>query len=253
MKKTVWISAFDKNEETSKGIFNALHQYGLKVGGHFWPEYDDKKGWELPVEELKNADAWVVSITPMAFENEHNRFSLNLTLMQIRAIKGDGFPVFILGLNKADVADNLTYLSACEFVSSAVLGVKLLSATAKVLPVSEAEYRLNCHAIMGIGTWFEVGPINHAWHGVMMALEGAQIDAHGVGPSGKLPQKAILSYPYKGMKLEVDGTAFIGWGVENELAAGDSYYIRIKGMPKSMLFGESPIKNENADLYRCYF
>ncbi|MCL1126468.1 hypothetical protein [Shewanella surugensis] len=253
MKKTVWISAFDKNEETSKVTFNALHKYGLDVSGHFWPEYDDKKGWELPTEALKNADAWVILMSPSAFANEHNRFSLNLTLMQIRTLKGDGFPVFISGIEKADVAEELIYLSACEFVNSAVLGVKLLSATAKVLPVSETEYRLNCHAIMGIGTWFEVGPCPHSWQGAMIALEGAEIDAHGVGPSGKLPQKAILSYPYKGMKLEVDGTEFIGWGVENELAAGESYYIRIKGLPKSMLFGESPIKNENADLYRCYF
>ncbi|WP_299491525.1 hypothetical protein [uncultured Shewanella sp.] len=253
MKKTVWISAFDKDETTSKAIFTALHKYGLDVKGHFWPEYDKNKGWELPTEELKKADAWVILIAPAAFENEHNRFSLNLALMQIRQLKGDTFPVFISGIDHSLVADNLTYLSACEYTSSAVLGVKLLAATAKVLPVIEAEYRLNCHAIMGVGTWFEVGPESHDWEGAMIALSGAEIDAHGVGPSGKLPQKAILSYPYKGMKLEVDGIEFIGWGVENTLAAGESYYIRIKGIPESILFGESPIKNENAELYRCYF
>lgn len=253
MKKRVWISAFDRDEATSKATFTALHKYGLDVNGHFWPEYDDKKGWELPTEELKKADVWVILMSPASFNNAHHRFSLNLTLMQIRQLKGDAFPVFISGIEQTDCVPASTYVSACEFVNSAMLGVKVLAATTKVLPVIEPEYRLNCHAMMGVGTWFEVGPINQEWAGAMVALSGADIDAHGVGPSGKLPQKAILSYPYKGMKLEVDGIEFVGWGVENQLAAGESYYIRIKGIPESMLFGESPIKNENADLYRCYF
>ena len=99
-----------------------------------------------------------------------------------------------------------------------------------------------------IGQWFEVGPMDAAWTGAMFGVCGAEIDAHGVGPAGKLPQKAVLEYPMKGLKLALGEKEYTSWAVQNALDAASSYFVRVQGAPDSIVLGPLS-QGEDAEVY----
>ena len=74
----------------------------------------------------------------------------------------------------------------------------------------------------------------------MFGVSGAEIKAHGVGPSGKLPQKAVLEYPMEGLKLDAGEKEYAAWAVKNRLDNASSYFLKVEGEPKSILFGQLP-------------
>jgi len=108
--------------------------------------------------------------------------------------------------------------------------------------------RLDIYAIPQLGQWFEVGPFGSSWNGAMFGVCGAEIDAHGVGPAGKLPDKSVLEYPMQGLKLAMGEKEYVAWAVQNQLDSGSSYYVRIKGEPKAILFGPLA-EGDDAEVY----
>jgi hypothetical protein len=99
-----------------------------------------------------------------------------------------------------------------------------------------------------LGQWFEVGPVDADWSGAMFGVCGAEIDAHGVGPSGQLPQKAVLEYPMQGLKMTLGEKEHIAWAVKNRLDSDSSYYLRVKDEPESVLFGPFS-EGDDAEVY----
>jgi len=41
----------------------------------------------------------------------------------------------------------------------------------------------------------------------------------------------------QGLKLAVGEREYVAWAVQNKLDSGSSYYVRIKDVPKAILFG----------------
>ncbi len=138
-------------------------------------------------------------------------------------------------------------------VSNPSLGAKIVAKANTPVSKIDTEYRLDIHANPGFGVWVEIGPgIGHEWAGALLGVAGGEIDAHGVGETGKLPQKAVLEYPVKGMKLTAGEKEYTAWAVQNKLDETLSYYIRVQGMPKSLLFGPYA-QDEGAEVHVITF
>jgi predicted NUDIX family NTP pyrophosphohydrolase len=42
------------------------------------------------------------------------------------------------------------------------------------------------------------------------------------------------------MRLDLGGREFTAWGVQNELTAAESYFVRLNETPESLVFGAFP-------------
>jgi hypothetical protein len=82
----------------------------------------------------------------------------------------------------------------------------------------------------------------------MLAVDGGDITAHGVGPAGILPQKCVLEYPMQGMRLSFGETEYTGWAVANKLDEQSSYFVKVEGAPFGFLFGPQA-KGAEAEVY----
>ena len=126
-----------------------------------------------------------------------------------------------------------------------MLSVALASWPAKVvaranLPAEKvvlADHRFNVLGNERLGQWFEVGPREQSWSGVVFGVcgDGAKINFQAVGPAGSLPEKTTLEYAQQGLTLDVGGKTFTAWAVRNPLDAASSYYARVEGCPEAIL------------------
>jgi hypothetical protein len=161
--------------------------------------------------------------------------------MKVFAEKGQGFPLIFAPI--ADVPadfDPPTLLKGAEVIplSSASLGVKAVSFANTPMKKIETDYHLNVHGLPGIGLWLEAGPgASFEWQGAMFGVHGGEIDFHGVGPANGVPERAVLEYAQKGLKVQLGGDEFVAWAVQNRLDPGTSYYVRVQGTPDKLLFG----------------
>ncbi len=250
-KKGIWITSLDKDEALAQQLAQTGATYGLGTGGHFWIDDLDKMEWSGAVPELAKPEiaCWVVVGPTARFGVESIRQGLALLAQTIVSVRGCGFPILVVGTDAVvDPATLPTPLRGAEGVTMASLGPKLAARANtpwKPLPTS---YRLDPRPLPGIGLWFEVAPAQGEWKGAIFGVTGAEVDAHGVGPAGTIPQRAVLEYPFKGMKLQLGETEYLAWGLSNTLTPQESYFIRVSTTPKSILFGELPTGDE-ADLY----
>jgi len=114
----------------------------------------------------------------------------------------------------------------------------------------QSEYRINIHANPGYGVWFEFGPSKgEIWNGVLAGGLKAEVDAHGVGPSGTLPLKTTLEYQMQGVKLELGEDKYLAWAVKNRIDENHSYYARFADMPGNIIFGQLPDDENEADFH----
>ena len=244
MKKVVWITILNKEKDDARA--RKLHQtvatYGLQPEGHFWQDNLEQMAWAAPREELvkKETALWIILGSAEDLEKESVRYGLSLLSLMVQTQKGHGFPIMI-ALTGGEIEAGLpTPLKAADILSSdqASLGAKIVAKANMPLQQVETEYRLDIFAVPGIGQWFEVGPAKgHDWPGVMFGVCGAEINAHGVGPCQKLPEKSIVEYPMKGLELGLGESQYTAWAVKNKLTGDDSYYLRVKDFPSSILFG----------------
>ncbi|MFA6412693.1 MAG: hypothetical protein WCW53_08340, partial [Syntrophales bacterium] len=118
------------------------------------------------------------------------------------------------------------------------LGPKIVALANRPVTSLDPGYRLNLHALHGIGLWFEVGPPKDIpWDGAMFGVHGADIDVHGVGPADGIPARTVLEYAMKGMKVQLGEEEFNTWAAQNHLDGAMSYYVRVQGIPDKLLFG----------------
>ena len=245
MNKVVWITVIDKdkNEEKARKLYQTVGRYGLSPAGHFWQDNLDQMAWSGARDDLmkKETGLWIIMASAKALAVETIRYGLSLLALGVQAQKGHGFPIMIALTEGELEPDGLpTALKGAEVLSAdpASLGAKI---TAKAnMPVRKvaADYRLDVYGMQGIGQWFEVGPApGHSWDGVMFGVCGGEIIAHGVGEAHKLPERSILEYPMKGLKLQVGESEYTAWAVKNAMADNASYYLRVNEFPSSLLFG----------------
>ncbi len=244
--KKIWITALEGPEQASgavQALMTVLHGYGIESGGHFWTDDLEKLGWLGPLETLAERDTavWVILASAKSLEKPSVRYGLGLLAISVQARKGQGFPILILDTGEGLDSSTLPVpLRGADIFPAGLptLGAKLVARANLPQKPLDPGYRLNIQAGERFGVWFEIGPANgENWDGALLGVSGGEIDFHGAGPAGALPQKAVLEYPMQGLKLEVNGKEFTAWAVQNRLDAGSSYYVRVREIPSGIVFG----------------
>jgi hypothetical protein len=245
--KKVWITALDKNEEEVQRIIAALKKYGLDVNGSFWLDDPKRMAWASVLDEMKASDVWVIVGSPETFARPSIRFGLSMLALCVQCKKGSGFPIILSPSGGELAAESLPVpLRGAEILSSALpgFGPRVVSSANMPLKKRDAEYRVCPHPLPGIGLWFEVGPAGMDWQGAFFGVHGAEIDFHGVGPANGIPERAVLEYPVRGMKMMLGDKEISAWGIRNRLDVSSSYYVRVQGEPEAILFGPYPDGDE---------
>lgn len=252
MAKSVFISILEKDEAKGKGLFQAVTRYGLSVNGHFWSDNLEKMEWAGPIPSMEdpNVGVWLIKGDKASYENPEIRFGLSLLASAVQAKRGFGFPILCLcDDGELDPATLPTSLQGAEVVPEAKLGVKLAAKANMPIKKIAPEYRFDLYPLPSLGLWMEIGPAKgHSWEGALLGVADGDIQAHGVGPAGMLPEKCVLNYPMQGLKLELGGTEYLGWAVKNPLAEDESYYVKVAGTPEKLLLGELS-ESDEAELF----
>ncbi|XCN73036.1 MAG: hypothetical protein Q3M24_22630 [Candidatus Electrothrix aestuarii] len=254
--KSIWITALAKEQVSVMAITGTASQYGLAADGHFWTDDLGKMAWLGIREKLtdKNISLWVIAgkaedLTPEV------RYGLTLLSLTIRMERPDLSLLWVDTEDDKDKSDNSMLPTVFAGVprigiTSNLLGAKLAAGANTAAKPSATEYRLSVHANPGFGVWFEVGPVTpQEWSGAMLAVAGGEIKAHGVGPSGTLPEKCVLEYPLRGMELSLGEKKYTGWAVANKMTGDSSYFVKVDGVPSGLLFGPLA-EGDEVELYR---
>ncbi len=255
-KKSIWITALDNDEAKAKQLFDTAHKYGLDTGGHFWIDDLKNMAWAGATPELLKPEAalWIIGGPVELLRSRSHRFGLSMLAIMAQTRKGHGFPILIVPYDGDITTDELpTPLKDAEVVKMAMLGAKVAAKANIPMKKVAPEYRLGIYPLPGLGLWFEAGPApGGSWSGAMFGIspsnEDNVIDAHGAGPAGKLPERAVLEYPMQGLTLQAGEAEYGAWGVKNTFTGNESYYVRVKGTPDSLLFGELP-EGDDADVF----
>ncbi|MEW5725125.1 MAG: hypothetical protein AB1896_18575, partial [Thermodesulfobacteriota bacterium] len=228
---------------------------GLGVAGHFWNDRLEEMAWSAAREDLVRQETalWIILGSAEAFGGAETRYGLSLLAAGVHTQKGYGFPI-LLAVTQGEVAPETlpTQLAGADVLPAdpAKLGPKIAAKANMPVKKIETEYRLDVFGVQGLGQWFEVGPAKgHAWKGVMFGVAGGgEIIAQGVGPRQKLPERSVLEYPMKGLKLQLGETEYTAWAVQNQLDDQTSYYLKVNEYPASILFGPMT-ETEDAEVY----
>jgi hypothetical protein len=253
MTKSIWVTILEKDEAKGKALFEAIHRYGLGVNGHFWVDDLEKMQWAGAFSEISKPDTalWLIKGTLKSLQDETTRYGLAMLAVMVQTMKGHGFPIVLIPEDRPlDPATLPTPLKgAIVAADDATLMAKLVAKANTPVPKVATEYHLDIHPLPGLGQWFEVGPAaGHQWAGAIFGTDGAEVDAHGAGPRGTVPEKAVLEYPMKGVKFTMGQSEFNAWAVKNALDDKTSYYLRVKGYPKALAFGSLP-EGDEAEMF----
>ncbi|RLG68846.1 MAG: hypothetical protein DRO11_08510 [Methanobacteriota archaeon] len=256
--KKVWITALAHDEKNVQQILSLSKRYGLDANGHFWVDDLKNMAWLTPKEKMIDPETalWVIMGSQKEIGTDSIRYGLALLALSVQARKGHGFHIIWISTEgEVDVEKLPTPLQGVEVIGSSdpTLGAKLVALANTPVEKIDTEYRLDIHANPGFGQWVEVGPgKGQKWDGALLGVQDAEIDAHGVGSAGRLPQRSVLEYPVRGLKLKLGDREYTAWAVQNALDETLSYYVRIKGKPVSILFG-SHTAEDNAQFYLIAF
>ena len=162
---------------------------------------------------------------------------LSVLSLALNARLGHELPIVLLGDTGAAALP--TPLAAALRIDEKTPSwqAKIVALAHRQKRVPAGPYRIGMNAHEKFGQWFEVGPANGVWEGAMLGVAGAAIDFHAVGPKGELPEKTVLEFATKDMKLALGADEYTAWSVQNVIDAEHSYFVRVKGAPASLLFG----------------
>lgn len=256
--KKLWLTSLPRDREQVRKVSEHLPKYGLVTDGHFWQDDLPSKAWAAPLDMLLEKDVvvWLLLVSPEEWAKASIRFGLSLLALAVQARRGSEFPMVIINTDPAVAIQDLpTAFNNCEILplTSSTLLPKIVALANKPKEKVVADYHFSLPTLPGSGQWFEVGPGEGAtWSGALFGVCDGEIDAHGVGASGLVPEKAILEYPLKGLKLKLGGEELTAWAVQNSLKSGESYYVRVQGIPKTAVFGPHS-SEEEADFYVIHF
>ncbi|WP_027183033.1 hypothetical protein [Desulfovibrio inopinatus] len=256
MQKNVWITVLEKDEARGKKLFETVSRYAVVPNGHFWVDDLEKMAWAGVADSLtdSNTALWIIAGKAESFASPTISRGLSLLAAKVLGQRGYGFPIILVPTEGELTVDSLpTPLRGTEVVTAASLGVKVAAlANMPIKPVA-TEYNFQVYPIPGVGLWLEVGPSKgHSWNGAMLGVVDAEIRAHGVGPSGTIPQRTVIEYQMQGLKIQAGETEFTAWALKNTLSENDSYYVSLQGTPSELLFGEFS-ESDEAEVYRVRF
>ncbi len=245
MKKHVLLTILENNDGLARALGGELARLGLDVQAHIWQDDAEKLAFAPVINELAgNTAAWIIAGETASFEKPSIRKALGLAALAAQQTHGHDFPILI---SPARLSDKLSFqgpLSTAEIVTSN-LGVKAVARANARRSGKNVPYRLDVHALPGIGLWLEVGPSDEPWAGAFLGTSSSgstpvDPDAHGVGPARTIPNRCTLRYPIQGMKLSLGETEYTAWGVQNQLSPAESYFVRLNGLPDGIVFGPFP-------------
>lgn len=253
MKKRVWLSMLEKNEDLGRVLAEELNRYGLDVNGHFWEDDLAQFAWSGPIADLTREDCalWIIAGAAARFDDPITRKGLALLAVAAQAAHGVDFPILLSPSAAAiDVGTLPTPLRASEIVQTGLGTKAAVRANAKRAHPA-AEYRLGVHPLPGLGLWLEVGPARDPWKGAILGCHGpndVKPDAQGVGIAGTIPNRSTLKYPVRDMRIQLQDAEFVTWGVKNEISPAESLFVRVTETPDSIIFGEFP-DDDAADVF----
>lgn len=250
--KSLWITSLVKDQRVVKEIIHQAGKYGLEANGHFWEDDLKKMAWLAVKEKLRDkaVHLWVVLVSKDALTVDV-RYALTLLTLAIQAERPE-LPILVIApaedMGKDDlpgVFADTPYITGCG--SSA--GVKFAALANMRAKQIQRPYYIAVHANPGFGVWLEVGPATgHEWAGVIVGVNQGEIKAHGYGERGRIPEKCVVEYPIKGMKLASGTTEYLAWGIQNKLTDSVSYFVKVDGVVVSCLYGPLP-DDEQVDLH----
>jgi hypothetical protein len=255
--KTVWVTALAKDEARVKAVMGELKKYGLASDGHFWIDNLEKMAWLGARDGMKQAKAavWLVLSSEKELAMQSVRYGLSMMALAAYAANGPGFPVALLAKGKETIAPaslpSPLRTAALLSESTPAWQAKLVALASKPVTAAPQEFRLDIYGDPNLGQWFEVGPGQGNWEGTMFGVTGAEINFHAVGPKGRLPERTVLEYEQKGLELTLGEKKFTAWAVKNKLDAGQSYFVRVKGQPDSLLFSQYA-EGQEADVHTVH-
>ncbi len=234
----VYLLMLKKDEGEAKAIFSELTKMGLAVDGHFFKDDIQNMGWAAFKRELEGNEyqAWII----FGGKEEWNKTSIRQGISLLYLGKGEGIKTIVLvpkggGVSEKDLPFLLKGVDLVEM--SPGFGAKIV---AKVhIPSKEGipPYSIIPYGVPGMGLWLEIGPRNDVWKGVLVGVKGAEIRHFGVGEKGSLPEKSVLEYPIRDMKLEIKGEEYVAWAVKNELSPKSAAYVNLSQIPEAIVFG----------------
>lgn len=248
-QKKVWVTwmTTDDTPHKPEQIVGQLGQYGLEVSGDRWVDDLDKMAWHnlgATLLEPEQADLWLIAGDDKSLDTPSNRYALSLLTAMLHDGRGEAFPILCLGLaglpeaaSMPTLMQTLSYMTATE----ASWPAKVVAAAFSPPKVNLIDCRLGIHANPLFGQWFEMGPRDENWNGVMFGVaENGSITHHAVGPKGQIPERTVLEYQIQGMQAQIGDTVYTAWSVQNTLGPEDSYYVKVDGAPARVILGGHP-------------
>ena len=253
MKKLVWLTILEKNEDLGRVLSEELNRYGLDVNGHFWENDLAQFAWSGAIPDLSRDECalWIIAGSAAGFNDPVTRKGLALLAIAAQSAHGGDFPI-LLSPSAATLDPQAlpTPLRSSEVVQTGLGAKAAVRANAK-RSQSSMEYRLGVHPMPGLGLWLEVGPARDPWKGAILGCHGpndVKPDAQGVGLAGTIPNQSTLKYPVRDMRIELQDAEFMTWGVKNDISPAESLFVRVTETPDSIIFGEFP-DDDSAEVF----
>lgn len=252
--KRVWMSWLGQG--APQPVVAAMSQVGLEVSGAPWADDLEKAGWSELSGLLTGDDApdlFVAAGSRADFASPRIAYGLSLVMMRLAAAgRRTPYPVALF-LDGPPDAGRPTLHNLFHDLDGAAAGwnAKLVAAGFKAFAPPASDYHLDVIGHQAIGQWVEVGPPAEAhWAGAMLGVtgEGAEIEHHAVGERGQLPERTVLNYASQGIEAELGGEAYRLWSVQNDIGPEHSYFVKITGFPKAIVFGGHPGR-EDAEVH----
>ncbi len=249
--KQVCITALEENKEQVQKLMSLLKTYGLDSNGSYWIDDLKKHAWLSHKERICDSQTalWIILGHEKSIQTESVRYGISLLALSVQATKGNGFPVVYITTDNGNISPETlpAPLQNCTILeqSNPALGAKIVAKATMPAAGQHRDYRIEVHAHESFGLWFEVGPsADSIWNGAILGVDSGEIDFHGAGPAGTLPEKAVLEYPVKGLKLKSGEREFTAWAVQNRIGDDMSYYVRVHDIARHILFGPYSSENE---------
>ncbi len=253
--KSLWITSLAKDEAAIQKLTARFKTYGIQMEGHFWQNDNAKLAWLGARDEITGdrIAVWAILGTREELLQDDLRYGLSLLSLSVQARRGVGFPMVILQTDGDPLStDDLpTPLRRVIVLPAADPGTpaKLVAKLHAKAPKLPAPYYLDMVGNEQLGQWLEVRPTGEeAWPGVIFGVEEGEIVFQAVGPPGRLPKTTVLNYAMQGLQLELGATSFTAWAARNEVSTDYAYFVKIKGCPRTLLFGPY-VEDEAAELY----
>lgn len=247
-QRKIWITWMAKEGgEGPEAVIRALGENGLDPSGAKWTDDLKNFAWSELADALVSqatADVWLIACDKTSLEKPSNRYALSLITAILQENRGFKFPIIMLGIDFAPDSDSLpTLLKSLQIISKSdpAWAAKIVARTFTQNAAAPPDFRITVRANSMFGQWFEVGPRDCEWQGVMFgASEDGKITHHAVGPKGVLPERTVLEYQIQNMTANVAGNTINAWAVQNTLGPEDSYYVKVDGAPQTIVFGGHP-------------